>query len=379
MRVIITKKGIEFVNDLDDMNKYNPLNIHSIKKNFNPILKRNMSLNSNKKRYLNTLTTSKEAKSKNNLSINNDFDIDNISKNQLKNIKRIQLSTTKISFPKDFAHLYDDNDTSSTIIDSTFNLPSLTNSMSQNGVNLNFSSSKLFSLQEIIPVNQINKMKNQMLKEKKMKDKLSKINEYNFRSIYFPKTEFESLDELLSYPKINSDKRGLIKYLNESQNTQPIILKNLIHSNSTKLNKMNKMSQVLFLNKDKEKQLNLNIKKKIKNELIHEVDEFKQNIDLMKTKIDVFKETMDKYNKRIDFKENIKVIHRDIKKNIWTRYNFKRFNKKLEDKSFRQKKLKLNFSNFEKKILNNNEEKEKNKKEEFLFKKENLEEEKKME
>ena len=379
MRVIITKKGIEFVNDLDDMNKYNPLNIHSIKKNFNPFLKRNMSSNSNKKRCVNKLTTSKEAKSKNNLSINNDFDIDNISKNQLKSIKRIQLSPTKISLPKDFAHLYDDNDTSSTIIDSTFNLPSLTNSMSQNGVNLNFSSSKLFSLQEIIPVNKINKMKNQILKEKIMKDKLSIINEYNFRSIYFPKTEFESLDELLSYPKINSDKRGLIKYLNESQNTQPIILKNLIHSNSTKLNKMNKMCQVLFLNEDKEKQLNLNIKKKIKNELIHEADEYKQNIDLMKTKIDVFKETMDKYNKRIDFKENIKEIHDDIKKNIWTRYNFKRFNKKLENNSFRQKKLKLNLSNFEKKIFNNNEEKEKNKKEEFLFKKENLEEEKKME
>ncbi len=378
MRVIITNKGIEFVNDLDDMNNHNPLITHSIKKNYIPIFKRNMSLNSNKKRYLNTLTTSKDAKNKNNLSINNDFDIDNISKKQLKNVKRIQLSTTKISFPKDFAHRYEDNDTSSTIIDS-FNLPSLSNSMSQNGVNLNFSSSKLFSLKEIIPVNKINKMKIQILKEKKMKDKLSKINENNFRSIYFPKTEFESFDELLSYPKINSDKRGLIKYLNESQNTQPIILKNLIHSNSTKLNKMNKMSQVLFLNKDKEKQLNLNIKKKIKNELIHETDELKQNIDLMKTKIDVFKETMDKYNKRIDFKENIKEIHRDLKNKIWTRYNFKRFNKKLEDKSFRDKKLKLNLSNFEKKIFNNKEEKEKNKKVEFLFKKENLEEEKKME
>ena len=225
MRVIVTRYGIEVVDELDEMNKYNPLSSQSIgKKNLTSYNKRNMSLDSrNKSLYTNTYSSLNETrKSKRNAS-HFDFDIENIPQNELKKAKELKLTTTKISFPKSFAHNYDDNDTSSNIIDSNFQLPSIkNNSQGLNTENSGFLNQRYYSFRDIIPNNKITTMKLNIIKDRKMKDRLSRIDETKFRSVYHPKTELENFDDVLDCQKINPNKMGLIRYLNESKNPQPI-------------------------------------------------------------------------------------------------------------------------------------------------------------
>ena len=167
MRIIVTKNGIEFVEELDEMDKNNSLS--SKKKSFISNFRRNSSLNFKNKNYSNKRKLKR-------FSSPFDFDIQNIPKSELKKAKELKISTTKISFPKSFAHIYEDNnDISSTIIDSNFQLPSLINSKSdiliknnQSNISLN---SKFYSFNDIIPKNKINKMKINLINNRRMKDK----------------------------------------------------------------------------------------------------------------------------------------------------------------------------------------------------------------
>jgi hypothetical protein len=111
------------------MNRYNPLSSQSIgKKNLTSYNRRNNSLESKSNRYSNTFTSLNDTrKSNKRFSSPDEFDIENLPQNELKQAKELKLTTTKISFPKSFAHNYDDNDTSSNIIDSNFQLPTLSN------------------------------------------------------------------------------------------------------------------------------------------------------------------------------------------------------------------------------------------------------------
>ena len=176
----------------------------------------------------------------------------------------IKLTTTKISFPKSFANNYDDNDTSSNIIDSNFQLPSLANNKSKTE-NSSFLNQRYYSFRDIIPNNKITEMKLNIIKDRKMKDKLSRIDETKFRSIYHPKTELENFDDVLNCAKINPNKMGLIRYLNESKNPQPITLKDLAHSSISRINRMNKMCGILLKKEDQQKAMSQNIQKKNEN------------------------------------------------------------------------------------------------------------------
>ena len=239
MRIIVTRHGIEVVDELDEMNKYNPLSSQSIgRKNLTSYNRKTNSLDSdNRNLYSNTYSLLNDTKRSRKNITQFDFDIENLTPNELKNAKELKLTTTKISFPKSFANNYDDNDTSSNIIDSNFQLPSLANNKSKTE-NSSFLNQRYYSFRDIIPNNKITEMKLNIIKDRKMKDKLSRIDETKFRSIYHPKTELENFDDVLNCAKINPNKMGLIRYLNESKNPQNINLKYLINFNSHRLNIM---------------------------------------------------------------------------------------------------------------------------------------------
>ena len=339
MRVIVTKYGIEVVDELDEMNKYNPLSSQSIgKKNLTSYNRRTNSIESrNRNLYSNTYSSLNETrKSRRNLS-QFDFDIEKLSPNELKKAKELKLTTTKISFPKSFANNYEDNYTSSNIIDSNFQLPSLTNnSKILESENSGFLNQRYYSFRDIIPNKTITKMKLNIIKDRKMKDKLSRIDENKFRSIYHAKTELENFDDVLNCARINSNKMGLIRYLNESKNPQPITLKDLINSDSSRINRMNKMCQILLRKEEQQKLMIQNIQKKIKSGINAEFIEYQNQINSLKDNINDFKEKMEKYNvKRVDHKENYKDLFRIMETKVWAKYDLDRFNKKstLKNKS----------------------------------------------
>ncbi len=359
MRVIVTRNGIEVVEELDEMNRYNPLSSQSIgKKNLTSYNRRNNSLESKSNRYSNTFTSLNDTrKSNKRFSSPDEFDIENLPQNELKQAKELKLTTTKISFPKSFAHNYDDNDTSSNIIDSNFQLPTLSNNFksiiqSDNNSLLN---SKYYSFRDIIPNNKINQMKLNIINEKRLKDRLSRIDETKFRSVYQPKTELEKFDDVLDCPLINSNKMGLIRYLNESKNPQPVTLKDLANSSISRINRMNKMCGILLRKEDQQKVMSQNIQKKIKTGINAEMIEYQKQIDDMKQNINDFKEKMEKYNvKRVDHKENYKDLFHIMETKVWAKYDFERLNKKSTPKLKSEYNINSNISD------NRNEENKRN-------------------
>ena len=335
MRIIVTRHGIEVVDELDEMNKYNPLSSQSIgRKNLTSYNRKKNSLDSdNRNLYSNTYSLLNDTKRSRRNITQIDFDIENLTPNELKNAKELKLTTTKISFPKSFANNYDDNDTSSNIIDSNFQLPSLVNNKNKTE-NSSFLNQRYYSFRDIIPNNKITEMKLNIIKDRKMKDKLSRIDETKFRSIYHPKTELENFDDVLNCAKINPNKMGLIRYLNESKNPQPITLKDLINSNSHRLNRMNKICETLLREEERQRVMNQNIQKKIKSSLNAEIIEYQNQINSMKEKINEYKEKMEKYNiKRVDHKENYKDLFRIMETKVWAKYDFDRLNKKNSPKT----------------------------------------------
>ena len=359
MRVIVTRNGIEVVEELDEMNRYNPLSSQSIgKKNLTSYNRRNNSLESKSNRYSNTFTSLNDTKKSNKrFSSPDEFDIENLPQNELKQAKELKLTTTKISFPKSFAHNYDDNDTSSNIIDSNFQLPTLSNNFksiiqSDNNSLLN---SKYYSFRDIIPNNKINQMKLNIINEKRLKDRLSRIDETKFRSVYQPKTELEKFDDVLDCPLINPNKMGLIRYLNESKNPQPVTLKDLANSSISRINRMNKMCGILLRKEDQQKVMSQNIQKKIKTGINAEMIEYQKQIDDMKQNINDFKEKMEKYNvKRVDHKENYKDLFHIMETKVWAKYDFERLNKKSTPKLKSEYNINSNISD------NRNEENKRN-------------------
>ena len=335
MRIIVTRHGIEVVDELDEMNKYNPLSSQSIgRKNLTSYNRKKNSLDSdNRNLYSNTYSLLNDTKRSRRNITQIDFDIENLTPNELKNAKELKLTTTKISFPKSFANNYDDNDTSSNIIDSNFQLPSLVNNKNKTE-NSSFLNQRYYSFRDIIPNNKITEMKLNIIKDRKMKDKLSRIDETKFRSIYHPKTELENFDDVLNCAKINPNKMGLIRYLNESKNPQPITLKDLINSNSHRLNRMNKICETLLREEERQRVLSQNIQTKIKSSLNAEIIEYQNQINSMKEKINEYKEKMEKYNiKRVDHKENYKDLYRIMETKVWAKYDFDRLNKKNSPKT----------------------------------------------
>ena len=359
MRVIVTKNGIEIVEELDEMNRYNPLSSQSIgKKNLTSYNRRNNSLESKSNRYSNTFTSLNDTrKSNKRFSSPDEFDIENLPQNELKQAKELKLTTTKISFPKSFAHNYDDNDTSSNIIDSNFQLPTLSNNFKSimQSDNNSFLNSKYYSFRDIIPSNKINQMKLNIINEKRLKDRLSRIDETKFRSVYQPKTELEKFDDVLDCPLINPNKMGLIRYLNESKNPQPVTLKDLANSSISRINRMNKMCGILLRKEDQQKAMSQNIQKKIKTGINAEMIEYQKQIDDMKQHINDFKEKMDKYNvKRVDHKENYKDLFHIMETKVWAKYDFERLNKKSTPKVKSEYNINSNISD------NRNEENKRN-------------------
>ena len=335
MRIIVTRHGIEVVDELDEMNKYNPLSSQSIgRKNLTSYNRKKNSLDSdNRNLYSNTYSLLNDTKRSRRNITQIDFDIENLTPNELKNAKELKLTTTKISFPKSFANNYDDNDTSSNIIDSNFQLPSLVNNKNKTE-NSSFLNQRYYSFRDIIPNNKITEMKLNIIKDRKMKDKLSRIDETKFRSIYHPKTELENFDDVLNCAKINPNKMGLIRYLNESKNPQPITLKDLINSNSHRLNRMNKICETLLREEERQRVMSQNIQTKIKSSLNAEIIEYQNQINSMKEKINEYKEKMEKYNiKRVDHKENYKDLYRIMETKVWAKYDFDRLNKKNSPKT----------------------------------------------
>jgi hypothetical protein len=187
---------------------------------------------------------------------------------------------------------------------------------------------RLYTFNDIIPNKTVTDMKIKIIRDQKMKDKLSKVNENNFRSTYQEKTDIEKLDELLSCPKINSTKLGLIKYLNNDKQLTPFYINKVINSDAVQINRMNKLAQILVDKEEKMKLQNNLIENKIENAKNEEKILINKQMDTMKRQMEGFKSRLDKYNKKIDRRERYRDLFNDVVIHYWNKYDYDKLNKK---------------------------------------------------
>ena len=170
------------------------------------------------------------------------------------------------------------------------------------------------SLGEIIDNKIINKLKNEVQKRERFKEKLSVINEQNFRTNYAFKPKIQELKEILDYKKIKGDKPELIKYINSHNHITDLFLKNLVTSNNDHINKYEKISQTLLFNKEMDLKFQSEIQRKVRMKQNMTKLRINNNLNRMDKEIKLEHEILDKYQKLTDKKLNYLEIHKEYEK-----------------------------------------------------------------
>ncbi len=345
MRIIVTQQGEQIIEQLERMNSTTSNRIHKMtNKNRNLSHSNFQKMNTNKnkiksrnltKNSLNTIYSKDSLKSKKTNSMY--FLTQDINSPSLNNTKRYHLSMKKIYFPKYFVEKYESPSKSTvSIIKQTNNfLPSLKQNISSDSKEedekLNYN--RLFSFKDIIPKKTIYNMKTNILKKSIEKERNTKIDSSNFRSIYQLKSPIDKFNDLINQPILHTGNYGLIKYFNEKKNTSPLSIKGIVDSNPLRLNKVNKICESIFRDEEKQKSSQERIEKKIKERNNNEKLIFSKVIKTAKFNIEEIKEKLDKYNKRIDPKQRYKELFKELNLKYWNKYDFDKLNKKKMEKS----------------------------------------------
>jgi hypothetical protein len=338
MRILVTQKGEEIIDQLERMNSTTSNRIHKLtnkNRNFShsnfqkiknmKIKSRNLSKNS-----LNNIYSKDSLKSKKVNSIH--FLTEDKNSPTLNNTKRHHLSMKKIYFPKYFVEKYESPSKSTvSIIKQTNNiLPSLKQNLSSDSKEEDekINDNRLFSFKDIIPMKTIYNIKNNIVKKSIEKERNIKIDSSNFRSIYQLKSPIDKFNDLINQPILDSGNYGLIRYFNEKKNTSPLSIKEIVNSNPLRLNKVNKICECIFRDEEKQKSSQEQIEKKIKQRNNNEKLIFSKGIKNAKFNIEEIKGKLDKYNKRIDPKQRYKEIFKELNLKYWNKYDFDKLNKK---------------------------------------------------
>ena len=359
MRILVTKQGNTIIQEIDDTSPIMPQTITNFnnsknfrafstgyqirsQKNNKPQTRLNKFSKTNNQFYNYSLFSNQSqsqkffGKTKNNLSKNiSKMNLDDmeITKEEINTAKKIKILEKKIPFPKQFAEKYENNSINS-INSSNIIFPSINSKIKESYEGSNNSlvkREKYLSLGEIIPNKLKNQMKKKIINDRKIRDKATIITQNDFRSEYDPETDIQKFNNILSDSKVNSNKSSLIKYLNEKK-VNPLTIKLISNRDGNKINKINKMCQIIFQNEDKEKLFNDLVKKKLMNHMNNNKKKFQNDINLMGNEIGMIKEKLKKYEKRIDNKERYREHFNDIVIHHWLKRDLERFNKKSTPK-----------------------------------------------
>ena len=290
MRILITHLGDETFKDLDDFNVINFKTTYdrAFNKKFtlekfqniieNKIKLRSRTFKNNKKNLLQPL----------NKTDNNFYNKNN------NNFKKFILKKSKLNLPNSMQKKFDDDNIKTKdenlIQDEIPFIKNLRNTHKPN---------EKISLGEILGNKTIFHLKKSLIEEIKMKDKLSKVNEKNFRSNFYTFTPLEKLEGVLNYKKINQNKKSLVKYLNTHRdNISKLSLNLIVNQTEEDLQKTNKICDSILKKEKIDKILENRIKNKI--EIKNNLDRIKANDDLKQIGNSFGKgfEIFNKYNKK---------------------------------------------------------------------------------
>ena len=350
MRIILTEKGGDLIRQMG-----NEKILDTLQKNLNNPLKKSISENANldyeeKKGGINKL-------------------LDNMK--NLKNLKVIEIKPKKLSIPKNIAEKYNEikleetsllpvlhkkinkgndqyqkssynnynNNANILIRESAEEYKSTSNTRSNlNGeitqtdsgmkmpplkINTNINGDFMrtsYKMKEIISDKALDNIKNNIILDVKMKNKLSNVVATNFRSPFLTPDEKLIDIEYALDKKIKSDKANIIQYLNSKNCLSPKFIKSLSNYDEEKFVRLNKICQRVFNQDGKDNDLKTKIHGIIDNMHVFEKADYKRKMNLMESEVNSIKDICEKYPKRDDREKYENLLH-DIKKKYWDKIN----------------------------------------------------------
>ena len=228
--------------------------------------------------------------------------------NEYNKYRKIRINIQKVTFPKELQSKYD-----------LYKIPK----QSDNDITYEEAPPKInklnnpdykFTLREIIGNKKIFKLKNEIATRERVKERLSVINEKNFRTNYAYVPKMKELNEILKYKKISGDKLDLIKYIHSHNRVSDLFLKNIVTSDKEEIEKFDKISQTLLFNKEKDKKMKVEMERKIKTK--HNLSKIRvtNNLHQMNKEVNSEQKILDKYKKGFDKKLNYIDKHKEIQR-----------------------------------------------------------------
>ena len=250
------------------------------------------------------------------------FTSDNNKQEQINKYRRIRINMQKVNFPKELQSKYD-----------LYKIPkntdgNITYEEAPPKINKYSNPNYKFSLGEIINHNAVFKLKNEIAKRERVRERLSVVNENNFRTNYAYMPKMKELNEILSYKKIRGDKLELIKYINTHNHLSDLFLRNIVTSDKIDIEKYDKISQTLLFNKDAHNKMKLDLERKIKTRQNLSKLRVATNLHKMNKEVRLEHQILDKYVKKYDNKLNYLDKHKEIEKQ-WKKMGLKYLTSKV--------------------------------------------------
>ena len=313
MRILVTHLGDETFKDLDDFNVINFKTTYDRAFNKKFTLEKFQNIIENKIRSRTNKNNKKIILQPLNKTDNNFY-------NKNNNFKKFILKKSKLNLPNSMQKKFDDDNNKTKeenlIQDEIPFIKNLRNTHKPN---------EKISLGEILGNKTTFHLKKSLIEEIKMKDKLSKVNEKNFRSNFYTFTPLEKLEGVLNYKKINQNKKSLVKYLNTHRdNISKLSLNLIVNQTEEDLQKTNKICDSILKKEKIDKIFENRIKNKI--EIKNNLDRIKANDDLKQIGNNFGKgfEILNKYNKKGNRRDLYIEKYRDMEKGYWKKYNVNR-------------------------------------------------------
>lgn len=252
---------------------------------------------------------------------------------QFDKYRKIRINMQKITFPKELQAKYEIYKMPENL--ESNNLYEKEPSKLSKFTNPNYK----FSLRELIDNKTVFDLKNEILKQERVRERLSTINEQNFRTNYAYLPRIKELNEILNYKKIKGDKIELIKYINSHNKISDVFLKNIVTSDKVEIEKFDKISQTLLFNKDADRKIKSELERKVKSKQNLNKLKIASNLMKMSKEVKLEEKILDKYQRIYDKKSNYLDKHKEIQKE-WKRKGIKY----LASKSFMPRKPYNNLS-----------------------------------
>ena len=313
MRIVLTKNGVNIIKEIDDVPR-----------------RRNRTYDSS---YSSVRTRSNNVKEDSN-------PFDNLNKKN-SNYKEITLTEKKLKIPFEMEEKYikikneNEEETLKSLNSSEQLLPDILSNINksiENDSKVSSSNTQLPIIKNSYPIKYIispksyQKLSNDVKLQKQLLKKGKKLTEDNFRSVVYEDPQ-KIFDKNSSF-EINTLNRNLIMYLNTDETISNSYIAKLNKYNKEKIKKLNKICQNAFYYKEQEKIINKLIKKKLRSDIIHINDTYKEQLDEMKNDLEKSKSVLKngelpKFDNRERYLNQIIRAERD-----WSRFNTARFYKK---------------------------------------------------